>query len=64
MGYVRGLYRVWGTLRERYSQVVWQSCASEGGRADLGFLRFAGQIWTSDNTIPTGDYTAALSRML
>lgn len=51
--YVQGLYRVWGALRERHPQVVWQSCAGGGGRADLGILHFADQIWTSDNTIPT-----------
>lgn len=48
--YVEGLYRVWGTLRQRHPQVIWQSCASGGGRADVGILRLADQIWTSDNT--------------
>ena len=48
--YVEGLYRVWGTLRERHPNVIWQSCSGGGGRADLGILRFADQIWTSDNT--------------
>jgi alpha-galactosidase len=41
--YVYGLYRVWGTLRERHPHVIWQSCASSGGRADLGILRLAAQ---------------------
>jgi alpha-galactosidase len=50
--YVEGLYRVWGTLRERHPQVVWQSCSGGGGRADLGMLRFVDQFWTSDNTDP------------
>jgi alpha-galactosidase len=50
--YVEGLYRVWGTLRERHPQVIWQSCSGGGGRADLGILRFADQIWLSDNTNP------------
>lgn len=51
--YVYGLYRVWDTLRERHPDVVWQSCSGGGGRADLGILRRADQIWVSDNTIPT-----------
>jgi len=51
--YVYGLYRVWGTLRERHPDVIWQSCASGGGRADFGILRLADQIWTSDNTEAT-----------
>ena len=38
---------------ERHPDVIWQSCASGGGRADLGILHFADQVWTSDNTEAT-----------
>ena len=48
--YVQGLYRVWGTLRSRHPNVVWQSCSGGGGRVDLGILRLADQAWVSDNT--------------
>ena len=51
--YVQGVYRVWGTLRERHPQVTWQSCSGGGGRVDLGILRLADQAWISDNTEPT-----------
>jgi alpha-galactosidase len=51
--YVYGLYRILGTLRERHPNVVFQSCSGGGGRADLGMLRFADQIWVSDNTEAT-----------
>ena len=51
--YVEGVYRVWGTLRERHPDVIWQSCSGGGGRADMGILRLADQIWTSDNTEAT-----------
>jgi alpha-galactosidase len=51
--YVQGLYRVWGTLRERHPLVIWQSCSGGGGRADFGILRLANQIQVSDNTDPT-----------
>jgi alpha-galactosidase len=51
--YVQGLYHIWGTLRERHPDVIWQSCSGGGGRADLGILRLADQIWVSDNTEPT-----------
>lgn len=51
--YVYGLYRILGTLRERHASVIFQSCSGGGGRADLGMLRFADQIWTSDNTEAT-----------
>jgi alpha-galactosidase len=50
--YVEGLYRVWGTLRERHPAVVFQSCSGGGGRADLAILRLADQVWVSDNTAP------------
>lgn len=49
--YVEGLYHVWGTLRERHPQIIWQSCSGGGGRIDLGILHYADQVWTSDNTI-------------
>ncbi|MFC4455446.1 alpha-galactosidase [Deinococcus sonorensis] len=48
--YVEGLYGLWGTLKGRHPQVVWQSCSGGGGRADLGILRLADQVWVSDNT--------------
>lgn len=52
--YVQGVYRVWGTLRERHPEVIFQSCSGGGGRADLGILRLADQIWVSDYTEPLG----------
>lgn len=48
--YVQGLYRVWGELRLRHPDVIWQSCSGGGGRADVGILHLADQIWVSDNT--------------
>ena len=33
--------------------MIWQSCSGGGGRADLGILRLADQIWVSDNTEAT-----------
>ena len=51
--YVQGVYRVWGTLRDRHPQVTWQTCSGGGGRVDLGILRLADQAWVSDNTEPT-----------
>jgi len=48
--YVEGLYKVWGDLRKRFPDVIWQSCSGGGGRADLGILKLADQIWVSDNT--------------
>ena len=38
---------------QRHPQVIFQSCSGGGGRADLGILRLADQIWVSDNTEAT-----------
>ncbi len=51
--YVYGLYRVWQTLKDKHPDVIWQSCSGGGGRADMGILRLADQIWVSDNTEAT-----------
>ncbi len=48
--YVEGLYSVWGELKRRHPEVIWQSCSGGGGRVDPGILHFADQVWVSDNT--------------
>jgi alpha-galactosidase len=50
--YTLGVYRIFETMRARHPHVVFQSCSGGGGRADLGILRYADQIWVSDNTEP------------
>lgn len=50
--YIEGLYRVWGALRQRHPQVVWQNCSGGGGRVDLGIMRLADLFQLSDNTDP------------
>ncbi|KAI5357332.1 putative glycoside hydrolase family 36, glycosyl hydrolase, all-beta, aldolase-type TIM barrel [Septoria linicola] len=48
--YILGLYRVIDTLTTKYPQVLWEGCASGGGRFDAGLLHYWPQSWTSDNT--------------
>jgi alpha-galactosidase len=48
--HVLGLYDMLATLRGEFPGVLFESCASGGGRADLGMLRWTDQVWTSDNT--------------
>ncbi|RAH86358.1 alpha-galactosidase C [Aspergillus japonicus CBS 114.51] len=48
--YMLGLYRVFDTLTSRFPDVLWEGCASGGGRFDAGMLQYFPQIWTSDNT--------------
>lgn len=48
--YILGLYRVLDTLTTRFPDILFEGCASGGGRFDPGILQFFPQIWTSDNT--------------
>lgn len=48
--YMLGLYRVLSTLTTRFPHVLWEGCASGGGRFDAGILAYFPQTWTSDNT--------------
>ncbi|MDT4912617.1 MAG: alpha-galactosidase [Pseudonocardiales bacterium] len=43
-------YRLLDALRERHPQVAFESCASGGGRIDLGVLERVQRVWTSDMT--------------
>jgi alpha-galactosidase len=48
--HVHGVYEVLAALRAEFPGLLIESCAGGGGRADLGILRFADQVWPSDNT--------------
>ena len=48
--YMLGMYHVFDTLTSRYPDVLWEGCASGGGRFDGGVLQYFPQIWTSDDT--------------
>lgn len=41
-------YRLLDALRDRHSDVEFESCASGGGRIDLGVLARTERVWTSD----------------
>jgi alpha-galactosidase len=43
-------YRLLDELRRRHPAVEWESCASGGGRIDLGVLERTERVWTSDMT--------------
>lgn len=47
-GHVRGVYALIDELRAAHPDVEIESCASGGGRADLGILARTERIWTSD----------------
>jgi alpha-galactosidase len=48
--HVQGVYRIMDALRKRYPELSLQSCASGGGRVDLGMAQRVEQFWASDNT--------------
>ena len=43
-------YRLLDQLRAAFPEVAWESCASGGGRIDLGVLERVERVWTSDMT--------------
>lgn len=47
---ILGIYRLYERLTGRYPQILFESCASGGGRFDPGMLYYAPQAWTSDDT--------------
>ncbi|NRF93029.1 alpha-galactosidase [Paenibacillus frigoriresistens] len=48
--HVQNLYEIWAELRKRFPGVEFESCAGGGARIDFGILRYADQVWPSDNT--------------
>ena len=50
--YVRNYYGILAELRAKYPRLEIESCSGGGARVDLGVLRYADQVWPSDNTNP------------
>jgi alpha-galactosidase len=48
--YVRNVYEIMDRLRARHPGLEIESCSGGGGRVDLGILKRASVVWTSDNT--------------
>lgn len=48
--YMLGIYRVIDNLTTSYPSILFEGCASGGGRFDPGLLYYWPQHWTSDNT--------------
>ena len=48
--YMLGLYNVLERLTNDFPNVLFEGCASGGGRFDMGMLYYTPQIWTSDDT--------------
>lgn len=50
--YVNGYYGILEALTKKHPGVVFQACASGGGRADYGAMKYHHEFWVSDNTDP------------
>ncbi len=48
--YILGVYELYARLTAAFPHILFESCASGGGRFDPGMLAFAPQAWTSDDT--------------
>ena len=48
--YILGVYDLYERLTSTFPHVLFESCASGGGRFDPGILYYAPQGWTSDDT--------------
>ncbi|GAB6092020.1 alpha-galactosidase [Furfurilactobacillus curtus] len=48
--YILGVYQLYERLTKTFPNVLFESCASGGGRFDTGLLYYAPQAWTSDDT--------------
>lgn len=48
--YILGLYQLYERLTNRFPEVLFESCASGGGRFDAGLLYYSPQGWLSDDT--------------
>ena len=48
--YILGLYDLYHRLTSAFPHVLFESCASGGGRFDPGMLYYAPQCWTSDDS--------------
>lgn len=48
--YILGVYSLYERLVNKYPNILFESCASGGGRFDAGLLYYAPQAWCSDDT--------------
>lgn len=48
--YILGVYDLYERLTRRFPDILFESCASGGGRFDPGMLYYAPQGWVSDNS--------------
>lgn len=50
--YMRNIERIWEHLNEKFPDLLFENCASGGGRSDYGMLRYTDRVNRSDNSDP------------
>ena len=48
--YTRGLYSTLEKIQKKHPNVIFKACGSGGGRIDYGYLHYAHEFWSSDDT--------------
>lgn len=48
--HIQAVYKIVRKLKEKHKDVLFEACASGGGRIDYGILEVFDDFWTSDNT--------------
>ncbi len=48
--HIQAVYKIVRKLKEKHKNVLFEACASGGGRIDYGILEVFDDFWTSDNT--------------
>jgi alpha-galactosidase len=52
VAFIQNLYGILAELKQKHPKVEIESCSGGGGRVDLGILKYADEVWPSDNTDP------------
>lgn len=60
--YIMGLYRLWDSLLEEFSELIIDDCASGGRRIDIEALKRTVPLWRSDMTC-VGNYPPEFNQM-
>ena len=50
--YIKNIYYIWEHLNKKFPDLLLENCASGGGRADFGMLKYADRVNRSDNADP------------
>lgn len=50
--HIMSVYDIVDRLKKKHPDIQFESCASGGGRCDLGAISHFDEVWTSDNTDP------------